>query len=248
MPPRVRGRYPLPASGTRAWRLWSRYTPSGALWPAPEPPAGTIPAPGRTTSCMTASPALRSRRAGCRTLHRGRATGHDATSPSDPQTWIALSPARGSRVNWKEWHCYRCNASRGLLMRSRKMPHPLVMRQAGRRGSPRSGDPSVRSGTSWSERLVRIPRQETPPEVGYQARDRSSQQTHRTQPRMGWSRRSSRSSANSQVGTIRRPLTRRWTQESPRSSRSRSRSFTLDRTANQAWDHGSTTTVIGSAA
>ena len=97
MPPRVRGRYPLPASGTRAWRPWSRYTPSGALWPAPEPPAGTIPAPGRTTSCMTASPALRSRRAGCRTLHRGRATGHDATSPSDPQTWIGVSPARGSR-------------------------------------------------------------------------------------------------------------------------------------------------------
>ena len=203
MPPRVRGRYPRPASGTRAWRPWSRYTPSGAPWPAPEPSAGTIPAPGRTTSCMTASPALRSRRAGCRTLHRGRATGHDATSPSDPQTWIALSPARGSRVKWKEWHCYRCNASRGLPMRSRKRPHPLVMRQAGRRGSPRSGDPSVRSGTSWSERLVRIPRQETPPEVGYQARDRSSQQTHRTQPRMGWSRRSSRSSANNQVGTIR---------------------------------------------
>ena len=97
MPPRVRGRYPLPASGTRAWRPWSRYTPSGPLWPAPEPPAGTIPAPGRTTSCMTASPALRSRRAGCRTLHRGRATGHDATSPSDPQTWIGVSPARGSR-------------------------------------------------------------------------------------------------------------------------------------------------------
>ena len=136
MPPRVRGRYPRPASGTRAWRPWSRYTPSGAPWPAPEPSAGTIPAPGRTTSCMTASPALRSRRAGCRTLHRGRATGHDATSPSDPQTWIAVSPARGSRVKWKEWHCYRCNASRGLPMRSRKRPHPLVMRQAGRTRLP----------------------------------------------------------------------------------------------------------------